>query len=56
MPAPKNNNFAEKPEAEKRPRRIMLNFTIEEKERLNRWAAGERLTEKIRQTILDSLP
>ena len=52
MPAPKNNTFAKKPEREKRPCRIMLNFTLEEETALREWAAGERLSEAMRKAVL----
>lgn len=54
MPAPKHNQHAAKPPEAARTRRIMLNFTPVEKAALNSWAAGEKLTEKIRRTVLDT--
>ena len=56
MPFQPDNKLAARPEAEQRTRRVMLQFTPEEKARLNRWAAGERLTAKMRETLLAALP
>lgn len=54
MPAPIHNQNAAKPPDLSRTRRIMLNFTPVEKSALNHWAAGEKLTEKMRRTVLDA--
>lgn len=53
MPAPENNTFAAKPDAQKKSVRLMVSFTEAEKKRLMRSHRGRgRLTDHIARLAL----